>query len=67
MNKHLQKIRKYFMAHPDYNSVLHIIAGMGLGILVTYPFVGSHPIRWGIALFFVAILGHLYPLVVKKK
>ena len=63
MDKAIKKIKKYFTKHPDYNSIIHLIAGIGLGILITYPIVGSHPIRWAATLFVVAILGHLYPLV----
>ena len=65
MEKELQKIKKYFIKHPDYNSVVNLIAGMGLGIFMTYPIVGEHPLRWAVILFLVAIMGHLYPLVAK--
>ncbi|OGG15897.1 hypothetical protein A3D78_06975 [Candidatus Gottesmanbacteria bacterium RIFCSPHIGHO2_02_FULL_39_14] len=64
--KYAKKIRQYFSDHPDYNSAVHLIAGVGIGILLTYPLVGQHPIRWSVVLLVVALLGHLYPLAVKK-
>lgn len=66
MCKKYQKIRKYFKEHVDYNGFVHMFAGIGIGILITYPLVGAHPIRWGVAFLLVAILGHLYPLFIKK-
>ncbi len=62
----MQQIEKYFANHVRYNSLVHVIAGIGIGILITYPLIGAHPVRWGIALVAVGILGHLYPLMLKK-
>lgn len=64
--KDMQKIEKYFAKNSMYNSVVHMVGGMGLGILITYPLVGDHPVRWGVALIVLAIVGHLYPLVKGK-
>lgn len=64
--KYIKKIRKYFSEHPDYNGMVHFITGMGVGILLTYPLVKSHPVRWSIVLLVLALVGHLYPIVVKK-
>ncbi len=61
-----KKAMKYMSAHPYYNSTIHVIIGVGLGILITYPLVGEHPIRWGIALVTLGVLGHLYTLMGKK-
>ena len=63
----LKKVIAYFKAHPCYNSVVHIIAGIGIGALIAYPVIGIHPVRWGIGLLVIAVLGHLYPLMVKEK
>lgn len=62
MEKSLKKIRTYFSRHPDYNGVVHLLAGVGIGFLLTYPLAGSHPVRWGVALIVLSILGHLYAL-----
>ncbi len=63
----LKNAEKYFRQHPMYNSTIHAIGGIGIGILITYPFVGAHPVRWGVALLILSLLGHLYPLTLKGK
>ncbi|OGE36913.1 hypothetical protein A3B45_02900 [Candidatus Daviesbacteria bacterium RIFCSPLOWO2_01_FULL_39_12] len=62
----LKEIEKYFSNHVRYNSTIHVLAGIGIGILITYPLIGAHPVRWGLAFLVLGILGHLYPLMVKK-
>lgn len=64
--KELKIIDSYFKKNPYLNSVTHIAVGMGIGVLVTYPLVGSHPVRWGLALLALGLAGHVYPLMVKK-
>lgn len=62
-----KKITSYFSKHPVYNSGIHVLIGAGIGILITYPFVQTHPLRWGIALLVIGLLGFFYPLIVSKK
>lgn len=64
--KKRQKILKFLGAHAEYNAFIHCVSGIGLGILITYPLVGSHPIRWAVVFLTVGVLGHLYPLVAGK-
>lgn len=61
-----KKLLKYFSQHPVYNSFTHLVIGVGVGILLTYPFVGIHPLRWGLSFLALGLLGHIYPLVAKK-
>lgn len=61
----MKKITAYFKKFPSYNSLVHIIIGLGLGVLITYPLVGSHPVRWGLLLLVIGLAGHLYPLMGK--
>lgn len=61
-----KKCNSYFKKHVNYNSLTHVLIGMGLGILVTYPFVGVHPVRWGVGFLVVGVLAHLYPLIAKS-
>ena len=61
-----KKVGQYFKNHVMYNSTIHVIAGIGVGILLTYPLAGDHPVRWGVALLALAVLGHLYPLIQKR-
>ena len=62
----LKKIDNYLSKHVHYNSFIHVLAGIGIGILITYPLIGAHPVRWGLAFLAIGILGHLYPLTTKK-
>lgn len=62
----MDRIYKYSRRHPVYNSAVHMLIGVGLGALLTYPIFGSHPVKWGIGLIAVGLLGHLYPLIVKN-
>ena len=59
------KLLKYFSRHPTHNALTHLLIGIGCGILMTYPLVGSHPLRWGLPFLVVGLLAHLYPLLVK--
>lgn len=59
-----KQLKKYFKKNPTYNSIVHIIGGMGIGILMVYPIVGPHPMRWGIGMILLAVLGYLWALVV---
>lgn len=66
MEKYIRDIEKYFSKHVHYNAIVHAIGGIGIGILIARPFAGVHPMRWGVALLVVALLGHLKPLLMKK-
>lgn len=61
-----KQIKAYFKAHPIYNSTIHVIAGIGLGALFTYPVFGGHTLRWGVGFIILGLLGHLYPIVTRK-
>lgn len=61
-----KSINKYFKEHPTYNSIVHVASGIGIGILLARPYV-NHPVRVGLLLLLLSILGHLYPLLTKKK
>ncbi|MFH1186884.1 MAG: hypothetical protein V1697_01775 [Candidatus Levyibacteriota bacterium] len=56
----------FFKKHPVYNALVHLVAGAGIGILIAYPVVGAHPLRWGIILLMVVVLGYLPPLTGSK-
>jgi len=63
----IKSAEKYFRKHPTFNSFTHAVGGIGIGILITYPFVGLHPVRWGVSLLLLSILGHLYAARAEKK
>jgi hypothetical protein len=60
-----KQIEQYFKNHAMYNASVHIILGIGLGMLLTYPLAGAHPVRWGLGFIILGILGHIYPLAKK--
>lgn len=60
-----KQLVQYFKNHAIYNACVHVMVGIGIGMLLTYPLAGAHPVRWGLAFLALGILGHLYPLVKK--
>ncbi|MFZ5845423.1 MAG: hypothetical protein ACOY0S_03070 [Patescibacteria group bacterium] len=60
MEKYYKRALKYLGQHPHYNAFIHVLAGMGLGFLLTYPVAGTHPVRWGVAFLVISLLGHLW-------
>lgn len=51
---------KYFVKHPEVNSLVHVLVGVGLGFLLTYPVAGIHPVRFGLAFLALGALGHVW-------
>jgi hypothetical protein len=63
----MQKIKKYMVKHPMYNAINHFLAGLGVGSLLVHPFFDPHPVKYGLALIVIAILGHVYIFTTKGK
>ena len=61
-----KKLMQYLSKNPSFNATIHLLLGLGAGILITYPIVGSHPLRWGLSFLGLGILGHLYPYFKKR-
>lgn len=70
MMKSFTKARKtalgYFKNHIEVNAFVHLLGGIGLGILVASPFANPHPVRWALIFLALSLLGHLYALAAKK-
>lgn len=58
---------KYFARFPDQNSFVHLLGGVGVGFLLTYPVAGVHPVRWGLLFLGMAVLGFLWAGTQKVK
>lgn len=58
--KWVEKMNKYFAKHTDFNGVVHSMAGIAVGILLTNVFFNPHPVRWAAFFALLAILGHWY-------
>lgn len=56
---------KYFSKHVWFNSTVHAIGGIGVGILIASPIIGAHPVRWGVTLLVISALGHIYAIYSK--
>lgn len=52
-------MNKHFAKYPVYVASIHAIGGLGVGILIARPYV-SHPVRVGLVLIAVAVLGHIF-------
>lgn len=57
-----KKFTNFYRKHLFYHAMIHVAVGMGIGILITYPYVGAHPLRYGLAFLALGLIGHLYPL-----
>lgn len=55
-----KKDLKYFSKHVMFNSAIHIVGGIGIGILIASPIIGPHPVRWGVTFIVLSVLGHVY-------
>ena len=56
----MKKGMAFLKKNPAYNATIHAIGGVGVGILIASPVAGEHPVRWGVALMAISLLGHLY-------
>jgi hypothetical protein len=63
----LKKAEKYFSKHVYINSLTHFAAGLGIGALLTHTLFDPHPVRIGLILIALAVLGHLYAYVKGSK
>lgn len=66
MAKIFQRIENYFKNHTTYTAFVHILVGVGIGILLTHTAFDPHPLRWGLIFLLAGVLGHLYPLLNRK-
>jgi len=58
--RRLKRIEKYFAKHVYFNTLTHLIGGIGIGALITNSFLNPHPLRYGAALLAIALLFHAY-------
>lgn len=62
----MKKVEKYFSKHVYLNSFVHVVTGLGLGILLTNGFFNPHPLRYGLFFLVLGALGHLVAYSGKK-
>lgn len=51
---------KYYQKHVDFNGLTHLLLGIGVGMLLTYPVAGAHPVRVGLAFIIAGLCGHAW-------
>ncbi|MCL6096843.1 MAG: hypothetical protein M1444_04165 [Patescibacteria group bacterium] len=56
----MKRIEKYFAKHVYFNTLTHLIGGIGIGALITNGFLNPHPLRYGVALLVLALLFYTY-------
>lgn len=54
----------FFSKHVEYNAFVHVLGGVGLGIIIA-GFTFPYQVNWALGLLALSILGHLYTLTVK--
>ena len=60
----LQKKSISFLAkHVEYNAAIHVLGGIGLGIIIASPYADPHPIRWALILLGLSLFGHLFTIL----
>lgn len=57
---------KYFSNHVEYNALVHVLGGIGLGILISTFFILPYPAYIAIVLLIISLAGHAYTLTLKK-
>lgn len=63
----MAKSVKFFSRNTYYNPVFFLALGLGFGILIARPFIGDHPLRWGMGLVVLGLFGLVYPMMMDKK
>lgn len=61
--KYSNAARKYFRAHSEFSGIIYVLFGVGLGVLITYPFAGIHPVRFGFLFLALGILGYVWAAI----
>lgn len=65
--KYYKNAVKYFTKHPDQNAFVHLLLGIGIGFLLTYPVAETHPVRWGALFLLLGAIGHVWAAIQKTK
>lgn len=54
----------FFSRHVEYNALVHVLGGIGLGIIIA-GFAFPYQVNWALGLLALSLLGHIYTLFVK--
>jgi len=64
----MEKINKYFTEHTNFNSLVHVCAGLGIAWLLSliWQCCSVLSLVLGIVFLVLGIAGHIYPLFAKQ-
>ena len=65
MKKYFTSGLKFFQRHPAFNGTTHALGGIGIGMLLTYPVAGNHPVRWALSFLALGLAGHIWAMTHK--
>jgi hypothetical protein len=60
MKKYCKTARKYLNVHTEFSGTVHLLFGVGIGVILTYPIAGVHPLRVGFMFLALGILGYVW-------
>ena len=63
-NAYRTKYLYFWETHPNYTALVHVVLGLGLGLLTQGYLETGYVNTLGWLLVFVGMLGHLYPLAI---
>lgn len=66
MEKRQKRETGYLRRHPFFNAITNLSVGIGIGIIITYPYVQAHPLRFGLVFLGIGLLGYLYAIMAGK-
>jgi len=63
----MDKINKYFAAHPNFTCLIHVSVGLGIAWLISLAWSYSTiALVLGIVFLVIGIAGHIYALLAKQ-
>ena len=65
MKKYYRRMLKYYTKHPMYADTIHVLGGIGFGIILARPLACEHPVRWGVAFLVLSLAGHWWAATAK--
>jgi hypothetical protein len=64
--KYRTKAISYFKSNIEFNAGVHVLGGIGVGIMIASPLTFPHPVRWALVFLALSLLGHVYAVLNSK-
>lgn len=62
----LENTIKYLSKHPMFNAMVHLSAGITVGIIIARPFDGGHPVQLAAIFAAITLTGYAITFFMKK-